>query len=391
MKKGSAGPLVGARVAIVQPLLPKYRVPVYDLLARSTGIELTILCDTDPKGSLKGAPPTDAFSCEHAPQRDLGPFIDHPAMLRAALSPRWDAVVLTWNVRLIQLVPALLACRARGKASVLWGHGYSKHESIARGLLRRRVVPLADSTLLYGRVEQRRLEDAGFRRVYVAPNAIDQAPIRAASDAWTASPDRLAEWQRRERLTDGRVVAFISRVEPDKRVDLLLEAFRIALRSAPDLTLAVIGGGSALGKAKDLAARLAIEDRVRFTGPLYDETAIAPWCLSSGCFAYPEAIGLSIQHALGYGLPVVTSDDIPSHNPEIEALRPGENGLLYRHRDPESFAECILETITGRRSRKEWSDAARATVASPDGICLEAMVSGFAQAIGDALQRVRQR
>ena len=60
--------IAGARVAIVHPLLAHYRVPVFDLLARSTGIDLTVICDMHPTGSLKGAPPTEAFRCEHAPQ-----------------------------------------------------------------------------------------------------------------------------------------------------------------------------------------------------------------------------------------------------------------------------------------------------------------------------------
>jgi glycosyltransferase involved in cell wall biosynthesis len=312
-------------------------------------------------------------------------------MLEAANSRRWDAVVLTWNIRLLELVPSLIACRVRRKASVLWGHGYSKHESLLRRGVRRRVVPLADATVVYGRVEQRRLQESGFERIYVAPNAIDQAPIRAAAATWRSSPERLAQWQRSQGVHDGRVVVFISRIEPDKRVDLLIDAFAIALRSAPDLVLAVIGGGSELAQIRQRTLRLGIANRVRFTGPSYEEATIAPWCLSAACFAYPEAIGLSILHAFGYGLPVITSDDIPSHNPEIEALRPGVNGLLFRHRDAAAFAGCMLEVLDGARCREAWAAAARATVAPPDGVCIEAMVSGFAEAICGALLRARHR
>jgi hypothetical protein len=113
--------------------------------------------------------------------------------------------------------------------------------------------------------------------------------------------------------------------------------------------------------------------------------------MSAACFAYPEAIGLSIQHAFGYGLPVITSDDIPSHNPEIEALRPEVNGLLYRHRDIHAFASRILEVIAGSRAREEWAAAAYATVASPNGTCIEAMVDGFARAVDSALRRAGHR
>ena len=377
--------IAGARVAIVHPLLAHYRVPVFDLLARSTGIDLTVICDMHPTGSLKGAPPTEAFRCEHAPQYKLGPMISHPAMLAAATSGRFDAVVLTWNVRLLELTPALLACRAQGTASVLWGHGYSKSDSVLRRALRRQMVSLADATLLYGRMEQERLQAAGYKRTFVAPNAIDQSSIAAATAEWTADKARLQSWRKERGIEDGRLVVFISRIEPDKRVDLLLEAFRIAQQQDPGLRLAIIGGGSGLESARAYAAELGIASSTTFTGPIYNERDIAPWCLSAGCFAYPEAIGLSIQHAFGYGLPVVTSDCLASHNPEIEALLPGVNGLLYAHGNAAAFGDAMLQVLQGTRSRAQWREAALDTVNAPDGYNVHAMVHGYADALWHAL------
>lgn len=391
MTTGSPRSLEGVRVAVVQPLLAKYRVPVFDLLARSTGIELTVLCDTKPKGSLASVPPTDAFRCEHAPLRELGPFVSHPAMLSAARSKRFDAVVLTWNARLLQLAPALLACRAGGRASVLWGHGYSKQDSPARRWVRRRLVPMADAIMVYGNAERERLLGAGFERVHVAPNAIDQQPIAEAAARWLADHEGLESWRRAEGVTDGRLVVFISRIEPDKNVELLLSAFRLALGQANDLRLAVIGGGSELGLAKRRASELGVAGRVTFTGPLYSEERIAPWCLSAGCFAYPEAIGLSIQHAFGYGLPVVTGDHLSSHNPEIESLVPGFNGLTFAHRDPDAFARAMLEVLEGPRSRSQWAAAAKATVSPEGGFGLDAMVRGIAETLQAAIGQVDQR
>jgi glycosyltransferase involved in cell wall biosynthesis len=383
--------ITGARVAIVHPLLAHYRVPVFDLLARSTGIDLTVICDMHPTGSLKGARPTEAFRCEHAPQYKLGPMISHPAMLAAATSGRFDAVVLTWNVRLLELIPALLACRARGTASVLWGHGYSKSDSIMRRTLRRRMVSLADATLLYGRMEQERLQAAGYQRTFVAPNAIDQSAIAAATVEWTADKERLRSWQKERGVDDGRLVVFISRIEPDKRVDLLLDAFRLAQQKVPGLRLAIIGGGSGLEPARAYAAELGVASSTTFTGPIYEERDIAPWCLSAGCFAYPEAIGLSIQHAFGYGLPVVTNDCLASHNPEIEALEPGVNGLLYARGDATAFADSILRILDGARSGEQWRRAALDTVNRAGGYSLESMVAGFAKSLAFALKRQGRR
>lgn len=381
--------LAGARVAVLQPLLPHYRVPVFDLLARTTGIELTVLCDMHPKGSLKSVPPTDAFLCEQSDQRSLGPVLSQPAMLSVATGRRFDAAVFTWNPRILELVPSLLACKVTRKGSVLWGHGYSKQDSPTRRALRRNVLRFADSALLYGRAERARLVDAGWDagKIFVAPNAIDQGSVQSASSAWNAEPGRLRRWQEENGVTNGRVVVFISRIEADKRVDLLLDAFARLAKKQLDLRLAIIGDGSCLDEARRHSAALGIESRTTFTGAIYDEEAMAPWCLSAACLAYPEAIGLSIYHAFGYGLPVVTSDNIPSHNPEIESLRPGVNGLLYAHRDVDAFAKAIERLLEDPRGREGWRKAALETVHAPGGYNIRAMVDGFADALWHALSR----
>lgn len=389
MTERTSRSLAGARVAVLQPLLPHYRVPVFDLLARTTGIELTVLCDMHPKGSLKSVPPTDAFRCEQSDQRSLGPALSQPAMLSVAAGGRFDAAVFTWNTRILELVPALLTCKATGKGSVLWGHGYSKQDSSTRKALRRNVLRFADSALLYGRTERARLVDAGWNadKIFVAPNAIEQGSMQCASTAWNAEQGRLRRWQEERGITDGRLVVFISRIEADKRVDLLLDAFARLARRQPDLRLAIIGGGSCLDEAKRRSVALGIESRTTFTGPIYDEEAMAPWCLSAACLAYPEAIGLSIYHAFGYGLPVVTSDDIPSHNPEIESLRPDVNGLLYAHRDVDAFADAIERLLGDPRGRGGWRKAALETVHAPGGYNIRSMVDGFADALWHALSR----
>ena len=126
---------------------------------------------------------------------------------------------------------------------------------------------------------------------------------------------------------------------------------------------------------------------VTFTGPIYDEDALAPWAMSAACFVYPAAIGLSIYHAFAYGLPVLTSDDIASHNPEIEALEPGVNGLLVRDGDPTAFADAMERVIGDPDARDRFRKAAHATIHRPGGFTIDTMAQGFA----DAISAVRSR
>ena len=186
------------------------------------------------------------------------------------------------------------------------------------------------------------------------------------------------------------MILFISRLEADKRVDLLLDAFKIVANQRPGAKLAIIGRGEEEQALRDRTGRLGLSDRVIFPGAIYDEMQLAPWFLSAACMAYPVAIGLSVLHAFGYRLPVVTSDDIASHNPEIEALRDGENGLLYRDGDVGDFAAKMLMCMNDTEVRRRMSDAALLTVGEPDGFCIPRMVRGFVEAIAYARSRQAQ-
>jgi glycosyltransferase involved in cell wall biosynthesis len=288
----------------------------------------------------------------------------------------------------VHLSRALKLCRRNGVPTLLWGHGFSKGESSWKRRVRNRLLDSAAAVLLYNQHAADRLVQEGIHpsRTFVAHNAIDQTPIRAAREHWLARPDDLARFRAEHGIASEDMALFISRLERDKRIDLLLDAFAIVAQRRPAARLAIIGRGREEAPLRAHAARLGLAQHVLFTGSVYDDMHLAPWFLSAACMAYPVAIGLSILHAFGYGVPVVTSDDIASHNPEIESLRAGQNGLLYRDGDAGDFAAKILTCMDDSPLRSRMADAATETVREPDGFCLQRMVRGFTDAIAFATQ-----
>lgn len=381
------------RVCIVQEIVPLYRVPVFDMLARQPGIALEIWSHHAPQGSLKPAKGTGAYVERDEPWRKFGPFILQKGQVAAARSGRFDVIIYPWNARMLSLFRALRIARRHGVGTVVWGHGYSKSESSWRRRLRNRLAHKADACLLYTRTGAKRLELEGFdpARLFAAQNSIDQRPIIQAREDWRSRPHDLERFRAKHGIIDHALAIFISRLEPDKRVDVLLEAFAKVVRELPSARLALIGKGSAENSLREQARRLNLESHVIFAGAIYDDANLAPWFLSAGCMAYPAAIGLSIFHAFGYGLPVVTSDDIPSHNPEIEALCDGENGLLYRDGDANDFAAKMLICMRDRTTRQRMGEQALAAVRAPDGYCIERMVRGFTDAIAFAQNQALKR
>jgi glycosyltransferase involved in cell wall biosynthesis len=381
------------RVCIVQPVVPAYRRPIFERLSRQPGIQLTILAGQRDRRRQPRVMSEKAigYSLHAAPTTRVGPLLSQPAIWSAMGSRRFDVVVLSWNTRYLQLWPALMRSRVTGVKVILWGHGQSLHDNAFRRWFRELPLRVAEVGVLYGHSAADRLTRRGVdeRRVAVAPNALDQTEIREATARWLADPGSLPSFQRREGISDKEVILYVSRLTPGRHLDVLFRALAAIRSTHPALQLVIVGDGPDRENVQRAAHRLGIANSITFVGRLYDEEQLAPWFLSARLLAYPPPIGLSLLHAFGYGLPVVTGDDAAHQRPEFEHARHGYNSLLYKDGDPVAFAARISEILSSRELRDELSKGALATVGA-DAVGAEAMISGFMGAI-QRLPRTRRR
>lgn len=370
-------------VRIVQPAFPKYRLPVFGLLGRQEGIRLSVWADLERvRATLAGVTSGSDFECVHAPLRMWGPFAVQKREIEAARAPGADVVIFSWISRDPLLGHALKVARRSGKGTILWGHGFGTKAPTIGGWVRDRLVRKADACLFYGPTSRdayaKRVADPS--RLFVAPNAIDQTPIAAAREHWN-DPERLREFRRSKGLGNDVLILFLSRLEYEKRPDLLLDALAIIRRSRSDVRAVFIGDGRQRQALEEKAAALGLKQCVTFAGPILQDDELAPWCCAASCMAHPGALGLSIFHAFGFGLPVITSHDLSMQMPEVETMVEGQNGLFYRYPDPEALASKILAVVSDRALHATLSSGARRTVEGPDGRDIPAMVAGFMRAI----------
>lgn len=375
------------RLVVQEPALPKYRVPFYRILASRPGIQLKVIYSDVP--NLPNAEP-EGFNAIHVPVWRKSVF-DRPiswsnAHWAYASRAQSDVLVLGWDLNYFSLVPALLRARVSGVPVVLWGHGYSKNEAAWRHFLRCKVGKYGSAVLFYNYTIAREYIDRGWdpQRIYVALNSLDQGPIQNARSHWLQG-DRLCAFRQEQGLGDGPIILFVSRLEADNRVDLLLQAAADLRRTYPTLKVIIIGKGPDQKRLEAIAEYHSLGSHVRFLGSIYDEMQLAPWFLSANVFCYPANIGLSILHAFGYGLPVVTSNRVESQNPEIEALRHGENGLLYANGDLAALIASLRQIIDDRESARRLSEGALETVT--DRFNMGKMVDGCVAAVHYAHQQ----
>jgi len=347
------------RLAVIQPLIPHYRIPLFERIARQPGIDLVVLADIRAKTQLNQYHENVGFEARHLPYRYVPPFVFRPGLRSLLQDVRPDAVLFQGDPRDIRLLANMKWCRRKAIPFGVWGRFYrlGRRRLISEYLMAR-MGRLAEVVLCYGRRDQREMLARGTHPEKLVPlyNTIDQSPIIAVRNA--VSPQQVAEFRDAEGLRGRRVLIQVARLTDTRRTDVLLQAFARLQRRRTDVELILIGGGPLENKTKRIVPKLGLDRHVRFLGPIYDEERLALWYSVADVFATATSIGLSIHHAMCYGVPVVTDDNPRTQTAEFEVLQDRVNGLTYRSGDLDDFCRKLCAIL----DNPEW--AARMSVAA---------------------------
>lgn len=157
-------------------------------------------------------------------------------------------------------------------------------------------------------------------------NGLDQSIIENEKKKWNKK--NLNEWRLNKKLESKKILLGSSRITKDK-YDILIEILPKLIKYYPEIIFVIIGDGIYKSNLEKKVNELNISEYVRFEGAIYDEKILAPWFLSSYLFLHPSAIGLSLMHAFGYGLPVLTHSSWQDHGPEFSIFKEGFNGFTF--------------------------------------------------------------
>jgi phosphatidylinositol alpha 1,6-mannosyltransferase len=149
------------------------------------------------------------------------------------------------------------------------------------------------------------------------------------------------------------LVGYVGRLAVEKQVNLLAAVCRL-----PDVKVVVVGDGPA---ARDL--RRALPGAL-FLG-LRQGEQLARIYASLDIFVHTgahETFGQSVQEALASGVPVVA----PAAGGPLDLVSPGVTGTLVPPGDAAAIAEAVAALAADPTARKEYAEAARASVAARD-------------------------
>ena len=362
------------RIALLTEIASPYRIPLFNALAAREDVELTLLLLSrrDPRRSYAFHEDEFRFDWRILPGRELHRGLRWVVLSRglgrALRDSRPDVVVVGgWNQPAFW--QAFLRARRHGTPLVLWVESTARDARSGAGLLeaaKRRAIGWASAFVVPGRASADYLASLGVERarIQVAPNAVD---LEHFSHRVREARGRRQEL-RRELGLEGCVVLCVSRLSPEKGVDVLARAFH----GVPG-RLVLAGDGPERAR---VAA--AAPPGTRLLGDV-PRDELPPWYAAADAFVMPsrsETWGMAMNEAAAAGLPLVASE---APGAGYELIEEGVNGF----RVPVDDERALHRVLTRVAADEAWrAEASRRSLELVSGFTPE----GWADAV-EALAR----
>lgn len=292
-----------AHIAIGTNTIPRYRQPVYDAITRFCR-RLTVVHHGQEV-------PNTLYRQETYERKSIG-RITYGGRSEGPLMDA-DLTILMFDIQYANYLRTFMRRLHRGRPTLLWGHGLGR--SWLGNRIRAKLANRASGVILYHERLISGMTDSGVdsSKIYVAHNsmAVDRPPSR----------DPHAELD---------TFVYVGRLQPRKRLDLLVRAFARLNGLLPrghSVSLTILGDGEPRAQLGQLAYELGIGDKVRFRPGTFDPIQLRKLYQRAIAYVSPGHVGLGVVQSFGHGVPVVTFDH-GGHAPEVNDIVDGWNGLL---------------------------------------------------------------
>ena len=212
-------------------------------------------------------------------------------------------------------------------------------------------------------------QQQGFpeEKIAVIPNGVPVPPVPKFSKEEFCKELGLPE--------DFRLIAFVGRLAPQKRIRDLLWAMQMMRHTCPNAYLLIIGDGPQRGELEQYARECEADTNTRFLGHRDDAASLLHLIDVFWLASEFEGMSNSLMEAMSCGKPVIASD-IP---PNRELVTHGKDGWLVNLGDSAGFTQYTVKSFQeAENSAKLGEEAARKM---GEVFSVEKMIDRYAEAI----------
>lgn len=276
------------------------------------------------------------------------------------INPRY--VILFLHLKDKVMVPIIAYCRVHHIPVIYWNHGINIRtpNDKMKNTIFHFIHSSCDALITYTPDMRKYFTEKSQKKLFVAYNTLNFTDIDK-----NAVPDK-AEIKKKYGIKENKVILYISRMMPYKRVDLLMESFA----DLDDIAVVMVGPGFSQ-KQQTMVDK---HSNLYYLGEKYGSDVNEIYKMGD-VFSTPGHIGLAMNEALFWGLPVVLLQG--RHAPEIYYMKDGETGYLAK--DEEDFKKYMIELLHDDDRLKEMSNACLEVYDKE--VSIDRMYKGFQDAI----------
>ena len=316
-------------IRVIQPALPVYRLDFFSRLQKEYGCNFRVYHSRSDMGNISAQTEDFDWAVDIGSISQLCWGLEWQAGVMAIPIGQRDILVVCGAPKTISTLCLLIKARILGVKTVWWGHYWGANTTPLRLYLRLIFARLSHGVLFYTDSEvlkARRTRVLRRMRISALNNGLDYQSIE---------PHR-----RKYVFTErNKNILFIGRLTPKSELDLLINS--IVLLNDEAYMVHVIGSGQMFDAFSSAAAEFGVADNFSWYGDVTDEKKISEIANKCSLFVYPGQVGLSLIHAMAYGLPAIVHSDRLRHMPEIAAFKDGSTGLSFKDQDARSLCRQL--------------------------------------------------
>ena len=340
------------KVLIHYPFIPHYRLPVFTRLSKNKTYRIDFLADTNANSGMflgdssdlriiksKYVPFTVPFSSKKR-EIELGVF-------SLLIKREYDVYICLGSPNIITSWIYSLLAKLLGLKVFFWTHGVLSQETGAKAFVRKLYLSIADGLMLYGeRAKEILSKSFDQNRLQVIYNSLDYFEQKKIKDSISA--EQLEMYKKDVGFTESDLtLVCMGRLLPKLKIEQAINFInKFNEINNMKVRLHIIGDGP----ERENLERIANKVSTKFHGAVYDEKELAKIYLSSDASLICGVVGLAATHSLGYGIPIITHDNLDDHCPEVESIKDGLTGFYYNGSNYDSFESALFKMIKKKGS-----------------------------------------
>lgn len=351
-------------IALVNKLMPLYRLGVFhELSKQNKDYEFTCFGDTKKQAGIQSIPWSLANKVDegginwiktsnyfYIPERLLW----QTGIVQRILFSKYEYFIFEGGVFHLPTWLFAILCKLKGKKVLFWSHGFLGTDKGLKKIIRTRYFKLADTLLLYGNYSKSLMIKSGFseNKICVIYNSLDtskQFSLLNSQKSYVLRDEKAKVFKNPALFT----VVFIGRLVKEKNLPFLLNAVKDFKDKKNPINCIVIGDGPEMQSIKYFISNNQLEQNVFLAGALYKEEEICEYFEMADMMVSPGNVGLNCMHSFAYGVPVLTHNNLQFHGPEVEAITPGETGLLFEYNNYEDMLKKMEEWMNIGLTKEE--------------------------------------